>query len=74
MHGSSEILNCTGWGKSYIYMLIAAQPAQKMGWLCIFGKIKVKQEMFKDKTDNFTGNFCKKEKQYVFMLLSGIIN
>ena len=55
-------------------MLIAAQPAQKMGWLCTFGKIKVKPEMFKGKTDNFTGNFCKKEKQYVFMLPSGIIN
>ena len=33
--------------------------------------------MFKGKTDNFTGNFrivCKKKKQYVFMLPSGIIN
>jgi len=51
------------------------QRSQRKRWDgCAPCQKKVKQEMFKGKTDNFTGNFCKKEKQYVFMLPSGIIN
>jgi len=50
------------------------QRSAKDGMVVHLWQKKVKQEMFKGRTDNFTGNFCKKEKQYVFMLPSGIIN